>query len=239
MKSVLITGGSKRIGKELVLYFGNKGWNVVIHYNSNGDEADKLMSYLKNTFPDQLFYIIQEDFANGELAANNLFERLGALDIKIDVLINNASVFIESSLSESNLELFIKNSKINLEAPFFLMKNFYNEIGAGVIINILDTRINKNSSSHGIYSLSKKGLADLTKMAALEWAPSIRVNAVAPGPVLAPVEKSDEYFSQVINNTPLKRSVKLDNLLNSVYFLITNDSITGQIIYCDSGEHLL
>lgn len=239
MKNVLITGGSKRIGRELALFFGEKGWNVIIHYNRGDYNAEELLHNLKNNYPTQKFYIVKEDFSSGATAANNLFEKIDALNIKLDLLINNASIFIESSLAETSSDIFSENAKVNLETPFFLMKNFYKSFESGVIINILDTRINNNYSSYGIYSLSKKSLAELTKMAALEWAPNIRVNGVAPGPVLPPIDKGSEYFENVVNKTPLKKSVKLDNLLNSVYFLVKNDSITGQIIYCDSGEHLL
>ncbi len=102
----------------------------------------------------------------------------------------------------------------------------------------MDTRIVDNESSHAAYSLSKKALMHATTMAALEWAPSVRVNGVAPGPVLPPPGKDETHLHEVIESTPLQKRVELDNLVESAYFLTTNDAITGQIIFCDSGAHL-
>ena len=127
---------------------------------------------------------------------------------------------------------------VNFDAPFFLMQNYYNRFGKGVIINILDTRVVNNDSSYGAYSLAKKSLMQLTSMAALEWAPKVRVNAVAPGPVLPPEGKNERYFRKVVEGAPLKKQVNIDNLCKSAYFLTEIDDVTGQVLFCDGGAHL-
>ncbi len=239
MKTVFITGANKRIGEKMTCFFAARKWNVVIHFNSDKEGVSNLIEKLKSNYPNQKFYAIQQDFSKGYHSAEELFIKLKSLNIKIDVLINNASNFLEASIAETEKDIFEKSFKVNFETPFFLINKFARTYNEGVIINILDTRIKNNDTSHAAYSLSKKSLASLTKMAAKEFAPKIRVNGVAPGPVLPPNNKGDIYLEEISQQTPLKEPVKLDNLIESIYFLVINSSITGQIIFCDSGAHLL
>lgn len=238
-KTVLITGAARRVGKALAKRFALEGWNVVIHYNSSRDKALAFSTKLRQLFPKQIFPIIGADLSSGEETIIDLFDNLSKLDInKLDALINNASNFYPGSLKETDTSLLHNSFKVNFEAPFFLMRHFYLLYGYGSILNLLDTRIVDNESSHGAYSLSKKALMNVTSMAALEWAPSVRVNGLAPGPVLPPPGKDEVHLEKVIASTPLQKVVELDNLVESAYFLTTNDAITGQIIFCDSGAHL-
>lgn len=238
-KTVLITGAARRVGKALTKRFALEGWNVVIHYNYSKNDALKLSTELSQLFPQQIFPIIGADLSYGEQTVIELFDNLSKLSIdKLDALINNASVFYPGSLKETDSSLLHKSFKINFEAPFFMMRHYYLKFGYGTILNLLDTRIVDNESSHAAYSLSKKALMHATTMAALEWAPSVRVNGVAPGPVLPPPGKDETHLREVIESTPLQKRVELDNLVESAYFLIINDAITGQIIFCDSGAHL-
>jgi NAD(P)-dependent dehydrogenase (short-subunit alcohol dehydrogenase family) len=222
-----------RLGKSMVLHFASMGWDVVIHYNSSSTEAKSLSDELQKQYPGRNFPFVQanlSEIVECEALINN-FDHL-------DALINNASVFEPSLLSETNEKLFRTQMALNFDDPFFLMQHFNNRFKKGVIVNILDTRISNNDSTYGAYSLAKKTLMSLTQMAASEWAPLVRVNAVAPGPVLPPEGKSAEYFKKVVEQTPLIKQVSIDNLCKSVYFLTTNNDVTGQIIYCDGGAHL-
>ncbi|HKL72448.1 MAG TPA: SDR family oxidoreductase [Marinilabiliaceae bacterium] len=238
-KTVLITGAAKRVGKALAKRFALEGWNVVIHYNSSKDEALEFSNELSQLFSQQVFPIVSADLFSGEQTLIQLFDDLSKLGInKLDALINNASNFYLGSLKDTDSTLLHNSFKVNFEAPFFLMRHFYLLYGSGSILNLLDTRVVGNESSHGAYSLSKKALMNVTTMAALEWAPSVRVNAIAPGPVLPPPGKDKLHLDKVIVSTPLQKRVELDNLVESAYFLTTNDAITGQIIFCDSGAHL-
>lgn len=239
-KTILITGASKRVGKALSKRFALEGWNVVIHYNSSKTEAAELSEELSILFPKQLFPIISADLSEGEEAALRLFNSLPKLGVdKLDALINNASNFNPGLLKDTDTLLLQSSFKVNFETPFFLMRQFYLQFGYGAILNLLDTRVENNNSSHGAYSLSKKALMNLTTMSALEWAPSVRVNGLAPGPVFPSPGKDEEHLAKVIQSTPLQKRVKLDNLVESAYFLITNGAITGQVIFCDSGAHLV
>jgi pteridine reductase len=238
MPTVLITGAAKRVGKALAELFADRGWEVIIHYNNSERSARDLSLNLQKKYGDRHFPLVRADLSNPAKAVKILLQQLPQPLIGLDALINNASVFDPSTLAETDYDLWRQQMLVNFEAPFMLMQAFYNLFGKGTVVNVLDTRIVNNDSSHAAYSLSKKALMQLTQMAALEWAPDLRVNAVAPGPVLPPPGRDATYFEKVAADTPLNKEVGLDNLVESVWFLITNSAITGQVIYCDSGAHL-
>ncbi len=237
-QTVLITGASRRIGKGFAEYFSARGWNIVIHYNHSSDAALELSNHLKASYPTQKFPIIQCDLSNSIESVQRLIYKLPDGIDRLDALINNASIFKSGDLHSSTSKIWDLHFRINLETPFYLMQGFRASFGKGCIINILDTKVDSFDTFHAAYLLSKKSLRDLTMMAAFEWAPDIRVNAVAPGAVLPPPGKDEDYLQHIANQSPLKRVVKLENLSESVYFLVSNSSITGQVIYCDSGAHL-
>jgi len=119
------------------------------------------------------------------------------------------------------------------------MRDFAKKCGKGLIINMVDTRITNNSGDYFAYSLSKKSLWELTKMAALELAPLFRVNAIAPGAVLPPVGKDNSYLEKISLKTPMKTPSGVISILKSVDYIIDNQDITGQLIFCDGGGHLI
>jgi NAD(P)-dependent dehydrogenase (short-subunit alcohol dehydrogenase family) len=127
---------------------------------------------------------------------------------------------------------------VNLKAPFLLIRDFATYCKKGNIINFVDTRITSNKSDFSAYSLSKKGLWDLTKMAALEYAPEIRVNAIAPGVTLAPEDESETYLLNLAKSIPMKRPGGLEPILKSVGYILENHHLTGQLLFADGGENL-
>ncbi len=238
MPTVLITGAAKRVGKALAELFGARDWEVVIHYNNSEVAAQELSLSLQKKYPDRQFPTVRADLTDVGKSIALLREGLPASVNGLDALINCASVFEPSSVAETDHQLLRQQMAVNFEAPFMLMQAFYKVHGRGAIVNVLDTRIVNNSWSHAAYSLSKKALMELTRMAALEWAPDVRVNGVAPGPVLPPPGKDAMHLEKVAVETPLKKVVGLDDLAESVWFLVANSAITGQIIFCDSGAHV-
>ena len=125
------------------------------------------------------------------------------------------------------------------KAPFILSSEFYRICKKGQIINFLDTNIVKNKTSHVAYLLTKKNLADLTKLAAIEFAPDIRVNGIAPGLILPPKKETTEYLDRMAKNIPLKRRGGESYITRSIKFLLENDFLTGQFLFNDGGEHLV
>jgi NAD(P)-dependent dehydrogenase (short-subunit alcohol dehydrogenase family) len=127
---------------------------------------------------------------------------------------------------------------VNFRAPFILIRNFANMLRSGIIVNFTDSRIVTNKSDFAAYSIAKKALWELTKMAALEFGPEIRVNAIAPGLSLPPEEKGEEYLWKLAEKVAMKRPGGLEPILKSLDYILGNDYLTGQLLFCDGGENL-
>ena len=158
----------------------------------------------------------------------------------INCLINNASVFENDNLTNFSEKSFLKHLNVNLKAPAILTREFVKNYKGenGNIINIIDQRIEKLTPFFFSYTLSKSGLATLTKTSAMKLAPKIRVNAVSPGPTLKNKRQSEKHFKKQWKSTILKKKVDVKNVSSAVKFLINNTNITGQVINVDSGQRL-
>ena len=236
-RTALITGASKRIGRSLTEHLAQKGWNVVVHYNSSAKGANELVEELSAKYPDQQFIAVQANLADpDEVAA--LIPKLAADNILVDLLVNNASVFNRGYLKDTSVELFDSQLDVNLKAPFFLIRDFANYFKTGNIINFVDTRITANASNFAAYSISKKALWELTKMAALEFAPDIRVNAIAPGVTLPPEDEDEDYLENLAQGIPMKKPGGVEPILKSLDYILQNNHLTGQLLFADGGENL-
>ena len=235
--TALITGASKRIGKAIAEHLSEKGWNLAIHYNHSGKAAEKLVKQLSEKFPGNKFQVFQADLGNLNEVMKLIPVVCSEMGI-IDLLINNASVFEKGYLIETSPELYQRQLDVNLRAPFFLIKDFAKHCKKGGIINFVDTRITSSKSNFSAYSISKKGLWELTKIAALEFAPDIRVNAIAPGVSLAPADENEDYLWKLAENIPMKRPGGIDPIIKSVDYIIENNHLTGQLLFADGGENL-
>ncbi len=218
-KKILVTGGALRIGRAVCIAFAEAGAQVVIHCNKSLEQAEELL----NTLPGSGHQVVQCDL--------NLPDELLKGCGQIDILINNASAY---RLPEGSEEQYMK---INYLAPMSLMKQFAKQnLDKGCIINFLDAKENFSSDP---YYISKQALRDATLEAALKFVPKIRVNAIAPGPVLPPVDLNGPGMQKIIKDLPLERQVSLKDISDACLFLVKNESLTGQIIYVDSGQHLV
>jgi len=237
-KVALITGSAVRLGREIAHHLANNGWDIALHYRSSTKEVDGFETELKTGFPKQRFYTFQADLGNidqTQTLIKQVIKRFGQLDL----LINSASIFESSPFKETSAESLIRHSQVNFVSPFILIRDFANNATNGQIINIVDTRITKNKSDFLPYTLSKKSLWELTKMAALELAPQFRVNAIAPGAILAPAGKDQNYLEKIADLTPMKTPSGVISILKSIDYIIGNDDLTGQLIFCDGGAQLL
>lgn len=235
--TALITGAAKRIGKSIALHLAEQGWNLALHYNASEAEVQLFQSELADKYPDQRFEIFRADLEDTN-EVELLIPMVLASMANIDLLVNNASVFEPSKIGETDAALFDRQIQVNLRAPFLLIGRFSQLIGKGSIINICDTRIVTNQSSFAAYTLSKKALWELTKMAALEFGPDIRVNAIAPGLSLPPEGKDGEYLWKLAENIAMKRPGGIDSILKSIDYIQNNSYLTGQLLFCDGGENL-
>jgi pteridine reductase len=236
-KTVLITGAARRIGKAIANHLAMKGWNVAIHFNNSADDAGKLADTLRESFPEQIFEIFGADLMkNGP--TEELIPRVSAQMGPVSMLINNASVFEPNPLKDTTTEFLDRHMTVNFTAPFILIRDFAKQCSDGIIVNLIDTRITVSKSDFAAYTLAKKALWELTRMAAWEFGPTIRVNAIAPGLTLAPAEKDDSYLLNLARHIPMKRPGGVEPILKSLDYILENDYLTGQLLYCDGGENL-
>jgi len=234
-KTALVTGAAKRIGRAIALALAEEGVNVVVHYRSAREEADALCRELRERGVQA--WAVQADFEKVEECEGLVGRTLEAASA-LDILINNASVFPLTRLEEMTFDDLTSNVRVNAWAPFVLSRAFARQVRRGKIVNLLDSRITGYDWSHAAYILSKHMLAVLTRMTALAFAPQITVNAVAPGLILPPRGKDQDYLERLKDTVPLKRHGGPQDVAQAVVFLLKSDFITGQVICVDGGRHL-
>ena len=234
----LVTGSADRIGKAVAIHLAKQDYNLVLHYNSSKEKAEKLKNEIESIYSDLKVELLQINFLK-ENDFDQIFKDLQKRKITIDVLVNCASDFIPSNFKEPGSELFDKEMTINFKIPYLLTKAFASVFGKGNIINFVDTKVTKNSTVHLDYILSKKLLKDFTKISALELAPNIRVNGIAPGLILPPPGKDESYLLNLAKDIPLKTVGNLEEILKAFQFILDSYFFTGQILYIDGGDHLV
>jgi NAD(P)-dependent dehydrogenase (short-subunit alcohol dehydrogenase family) len=236
IKTALITGGGHRIGREIALRLAEAGYAIALHCHASRKKAQQADALIRKRGGQ--CHIFTCNFLHREQVFQ-LMSQVKTVFSRIDVMINNASVFEPSSLVSARGEPRERQGVIHLLAPYLLMGEFARSFSRGHIINILDTHIMDNKTSHLAYLLTKKALADLTRLAAVELAPGIRVNGVAPGLILPPESQDKSYLSRLTGRIPLKRKGHPRQVCQAIMSLIDNDYLTGQIIFVDGGEHLI
>jgi pteridine reductase len=241
-KVILITGGAKRVGASICRLLHANGANLMIHYRSSVKEARALQAEL-NLQRSNSVAIIQGDLLNLAILPSLVQESIQHFG-RLDVLINNASSYYPTEIGDIKDEQWQDLMGSNLKAPLFLAQAAADELRKqhGCIINITDMHVERPKKGYIIYSVAKAGLVTLTKSLAHEFSPDVRVNAVAPGPVMWPEDNPqfDELYRQrVISQTLLKRIGEPNDIAKAVKFLIQDAPfITGQIIAVDGGRSL-
>ena len=239
-KTILITGAAKRIGREIALSFFNKGWDIVIHYNSSKNDAQVLADEM-NAQRDDSAIIAQANLDNADEIIK-LADQTLAKNNRIDALVNNASTFYPTPIGDFSEDDWNSLMGSNLKAPLFLMQSFSKELkkNKGFIINITDINVDKALINHSIYLAAKSGLQTLTQALAKELAPDIRVNAIAPGVILEPpnTEWTTEQKNTIINSVPLGRMGSEKDIADAAIFLSEAEYVTGQILNIDGGKSL-
>jgi NAD(P)-dependent dehydrogenase (short-subunit alcohol dehydrogenase family) len=236
-KVALITGASKRIGRALAIALAEEGVNIVAHdRRSQEAETAKVCGEVEDCGA-RSWSVIADLEKPGE------YESLVAQALhtagSLDILVNNASLFLPNTLMDLGFGDLTRHLHVNAWAPFVLSREFARLVRRGKIINLLDTKIAGHDPAHVAYILSKHTLAVLTRMCALEFAPGITVNAVAPGPILPPAGKDDDYLEQLAQKLPLKRHGGPGDIADAVLYLLRSDFVTGQTIFVDGGRRLV
>jgi pteridine reductase len=241
---VLITGGAVRIGRAIVMELAACKCDVIIHYQESEAKAKALAEEVGAL--GRKAYTVAGSLGSHDDCLRIIDDAVSAAG-RIDVLINNAAVFKKESLLES-IDSAVKDEfQVNLFAPMSLTREFASRIKAngsgrgvvGAVVNLVDRRVVGNEIGCMPYLLAKKALVEFTRNAALELAPSITVNAVAPGAILPPPGEGDDVVRELAGEAPLAHQCLPPDVARAVAFLLQADGITGQTLFVDSGQHLL
>ena len=236
-KTVLITGGAKRIGRSLALAIARAGGDLVIHYHQSEDEADSLLAEVKALGRKALS--LKADLSDPAQAAGLIQRAAGGGPLF--ALVNNASVFEPLSWDNTRLEDWNRTLAVNLTAPFMLSQAFARTLQpeeTGRIVNLLDWRVERPGSDHLPYMISNAGLAALTRSLAVALAPQISVNGLALGAILPP--STGSQAANLMAQIPARRAGLLEEIGQALIFLLDGPAfMTGEILSLDGGRHLV
>lgn len=239
-KVVLITGGAKRVGAAICRRLHGAGANLMIHYRSSATEAEVLRDEFNCSRPNSAV-LVQADLHDVDSLPSLVTAALQHFG-KLDVLINNASSFYPTAVGEIGENDWHDLLGTNLKAPLFLSQAAAQALrhSHGCIVNITDIHAERPMKSYVVYSIAKAGLVALTKSLAHELGPEVRVNAVAPGPIMWPEEDptfDDQERRRIIAHTLLKREGSADDIARAVLFLVKDAPyVTGTILPVDGGR---
>ena len=237
-KNLLITGAATRIGKAIALHLAERGWNIALHYFRSSAKAKELKKIIEQHWVKVA--LIKADLKNPKQTEKIIplaKKKLGT----INCLVNNAALFEKDEIANFTNKSWNDHLNINLLAPTILTKQFAKQAPKKTvsnIINIIDQRIFNLTTFFMSYTFSKSGLQTLTKTMAMRLGPNIKVNAIAPGPTIKSKRQTDKHFRNQVRSTLLKKTVRSEDICDTVEFLINNNSVTGQIIAVDSGQNL-
>ena len=238
---VLITGGAKRVGAAICRRLHGAGANLMLHYRSSAGEARLLQVELNNLRADSVALVQADLLELPQLPA--LVERTLGTYGRLDALVNNASSFHPTPIGEIDAADWDDLMGTNLKAPLFLSQAAAPALrkAHGAIVNITDIHADRPLKNYVVYSAAKAGLAGLTRSLARELAPEVRVNAVAPGPILWPEDDQFDELSRqrIVSQTPLKREGTPEDIARAVHFLLFDAPyVTGETIAVDGGRHM-
>ena len=239
-KVVLITGAAHRIGAAIARSLHAAGANIVVHYRKSRRGAQALQEELHARRPDSVV-LVQADLLKTNKLAALVREAHAAWD-RLDMLVNNASTFYPTPVGTVTEEQWEDLMGSNLRAPFFLAQAAAPHLTRqrGCIVNIVDIHADRPLKAHPVYSISKAGIAMLTRALAAELGPDVRVNGIAPGAILWPDNDMDDLTKQrIISRTFLKRQGDPHDIARAVLFLVRDAQyMSGQILTVDGGRSL-
>jgi pteridine reductase len=234
-KTVLVTGGARRLGKIFALACARAGANVVIHHGHSDQDAEQAREEISRL--GRQAWIIKSDL-DVSSQARSLIQRINEFT-PLDALVNSAAIFESLSLEATSLEDWEQHLAVNLTAPFLLSQAFARQApDEGRIVNILDWRALRPGADHFPYTISKAALAALTQSLAVALAPRIAVNGLALGAILPPSDGNAK--ADILKNVPAGRWAEEQEVERALIFTLTSPMyITGEIIHLDGGRHLV
>lgn len=230
-RTAIVTGGARRIGAEIARALAADGWHVLIHYNRSRAEAEALAAELGDAS------IVQAELAAPEAAARIVGAAEGLPPLRL--LVNNASRFVYDSAGDFTIAGWNEHLDVNLRAPALLSQAFAAQADKGLIVNLLDAKLDQPNPDFFTYTVSKMGLAGVTELLARALAPNVRVCAIAPSVTLVSGPQSRDNFDEVHAFNALGRGVDVEDIVKALRFIVATPVLTGQTIVLDGGQRFL
>jgi pteridine reductase len=236
-RRALVTGGAVRVGRAISLALGEAGYDVAIHYASSAAAASEVETAIGEHGGRAT--TLKADLTQPQ-QAQDLISRATARLGGLDLLVNNAAIFPHARPEEVSVADWDRAFALNARAPFFCCRAAAAVMTAGgCIVNIADSGVDEGWPGYAVYLASKAALVSLTRSLARAWAPQIRVNAVAPGPVLLPDSFGPEAAAEAAARTALNRIGSAGDVAGAVLFLDRAEYVTGEVLYVDGGARLV
>lgn len=238
MPTALVTGAGVRVGRAIALALAQAGHDLLLHANNSLSSAEQVATEARAL--GRSVSVLRADLSD-PLGVESLAAAVGRATPVLDVLVHNAALYELLPFQDITRRAWSRMLAVNLEAPFFLSQALLPVLQAApspLIVHITDVGAERpERAGHAHYSVSKAGLLMLTRALALELAPQVRVNAVAPGPIAFPASFSEEERKQVLERTPLGREGSVEDVARAVLFLVQHAPyMTGQVINVDGGR---
>ncbi|MBP5979736.1 MAG: SDR family oxidoreductase [Halomonas sp.] len=233
-KAALVTGGATRLGRHFSEALADAGYDIALHVNSSREEAEEVAKSIRSKGRE--CEILPCDFLHESV--DTLIHTAQARFPHLNVLLNSASSYQAAPIAKTDLAILETQFRINLFTPLLLIRHFAQVVSQGCVINIIDNKVAYHQYPYAAYLLSKKGLADMTQMAAIEFAPHIRINGIAPGVILPIAQRNHAYIAWRLEGIPLHRQGAPGHLIKAVHYLLDNDFVTGQVLCVDGGESI-
>ncbi|NCD34598.1 MAG: SDR family oxidoreductase [Spartobacteria bacterium] len=230
----LVTGGGQRLGAAFACHLARQGVHTLIHCHRSVQSAEKTAAQCREYGVSS--YVLQADLMQSD-AVEELMTQAMAVAGRIDILLCNAATFHADRIQTLQANQMLEQWQVNFMAPMLCTKAFARDQRCGKIIYLLDQRITRTDRQHVSYAISKKLLAEMVTLSAIELAPGITVNGIAPGPVWPPARKMHEAVREFAGFIPLEKRPTVAQLLMALDYLMQNDAVTGQILYVDGGQH--
>jgi pteridine reductase len=237
--AALITGGAKRVGAVVARRLAKAGYDIAVTYLSSAKEADEIVSEIRSGGGDAL--AVRADFRQPEQCAPQIAEKVLAQFGRLDLLVNNASVYRPSDLRDTDAALTVEMMAVHFTTPLLLCRAFEKQLRAvrGLVVNMLDVMVEKPGGKYLAYTASKAALANLTLALARELAPEVRVNGIAPGVVEWPCDYPLSQLNEYLKRVPLGRPGTPADVAELIVYLASGGNyITGQILRLDGGRSI-
>ena len=238
-RTAIVTGGARRLGRAIALALAENGADIILHFGASRAMAEETAGEIEAM--NRRVVLVSADLQESAAAAKTIVAAGQALG-GADILVNSAAIFEDLPFAETSEDLYDRHQSINLKAAFFLCQEFTKQLPperSGQILNLVDWRAARPPADYIAYTISKAGLLALTKSLALQLAPRIRVNAIAPGAILPPPGGAfDQWRDTKLPAIPLQDTGDPQDIVEAALYLLNAKFVTGEVLSVTGGEEL-